>query len=340
MTNRPLGVLLTAGMGTRLRPLTPAVPKSLVPLLNRPLIAYGLELLASMGLEELVVVTGGGDTRTGPAALAAAPPGVTVTLAEQPEPRGSGDALACVGTALDDRPVVVLAVDTLLLGGDLRGQLDAFLRSGTVAWLPLHTTDRPQQMGIALLEGDRITALEEKPQQPRSNLACVGLWLFSAEGVERVRTNPALTPKGERDLTSTVAALLDEGRPIGGQAFDGDWLDGGSLVGLLAAQLQLLRDLVATPFEGVDTTIEGAVAAGEAPRVLHSRLRGPVLLGDRVRIQGCTLGPGVVVGDDADLRDVHLERTLVAPGVTLRGGDYHDVLITAAGEVVSVPSPA
>ena len=336
MTDRPLGVLLTGGMGTRLRPLTPAMPKSLVPLLNRPLIAYGLELLASMGLDELVVVTGGGDDRTGPAALAWAPAGVAVTLTEQPEPRGSGDALTSVGAALDARPVVVLAVDTLLLGGDLRGQLDAFLRSDTVAWLPLHTTNRPQQMGIAQLEGDRITALEEKPQQPRSNLACVGLWLFSAEGVERVRTNPALTPRGERDLTSTVAVLLNEGRPVGGRAFDGEWLDGGSLVGLLAAQLELLRELAPTPFEGADTTIEGTIATGEAPRVLNSTLRGPVLLGDRVRVECCTLGPGVVVGDDSELRDVRLERALVAPGVRLHGGEYHDVLITAAGEVVSV----
>ncbi len=336
MSDRPLGVLLTGGLGTRLQPLTPALSKAMVPLLNRPLVAYGLELLASMGIDELVVVTGGGDSRTGPVALAAAPPGTTVTLAEQPQPLGPGDALASVGTQLDGRTVVVLAVDTVLRGGDLASQLEAFMQSDAVAWLPLHTTDRPQQMGIALLEGDRITALEEKPQQPRSNLACVGLWLLAPEAVERVRTNPVITPKGEHDLTGTIAALLNEGWPVGGRVFEGAWMDGGALGGLLAAQLELLTDLVAVPFESTDSTIEGVAAAGSGTQVLRSQLRGPVLLGNGVRIENCVLGPGVVVADGADLRDVHLERALVAPGATLRGIEQHDVVITTTGEIVSV----
>src|SRR5262245_65718299 len=127
MPDSPLGVLLTAGLGTRLAPLTPDLPKPLVPLLNRPLVAYGLDLLASMGLDEIVVVVSKGDQRIGPVAIEAAPPGVKVSIEEQLEPRGSGDALASAGQALNGRPVAVLAVDTVLRGGDLREQMSAFL---------------------------------------------------------------------------------------------------------------------------------------------------------------------------------------------------------------------
>lgn len=335
MPDSPLGVLLTAGLGTRLAPLTPDLPKSLVPLLNRPLMAYGLDLLASMGVREIVVVVSGGDRHIGPAALSAAPPGVSVTTAEQLRPLGPGDALASVGAALDGRTVIVLAVDTVLRGGDLDAQYRAFDASGAVAWLPLHVTDRPRQMGIAELDGDRIVTLEEKPEQPRSNLACVGLWLLTPAAVERVRTNPLINAKGESDLTATIGAMLVEGAHIGGRGFEGDWLDGGALTGLLEAQTALFQGLVAAPFDAADTTIEGVVAGDRSVRVSGSHLRGPVLLGADAHVEDCELGPDVVVGAGAHLRGVHLRHALVAPSAHVEGGEYTHVIITSAGAVAS-----
>jgi glucose-1-phosphate thymidylyltransferase len=325
----PLGVLLTAGMGTRLRPLTPDLPKSLVPLLNRPLVSYGLDLLAGMGLRDLVVVVGGSDSRTGPAALQQAPLGTTVTLAEQPEPRGSGDAVVSVGAPLDDRAVVVLAVDTVLRGGDLAGQLAAFEASHYAAWLPLHQTDRPREMGIALLEGDHIVSLEEKPQEPKSDLACVGLWMLGPQAVERIRTNPVINPKGESDLTATIGALLGEGAAIGGRRFEGDWLDGGSLAGLLQAQSALFQALPPVSYSA------DRMAETHGSNIVRSQLQGPVLVGERARLEDCTLGPEVVIGEDVVLHGVHLQRALVAPGAHLAGGTYSDVVITRSGEVAS-----
>ena len=332
---QPLGVLLTAGLGTRLRPLTPDLPKSLVPLLNRPLVTYGLDLLAGMGLRELVVVVGGGDERTGPCALEHAPPGATLTLAEQPTPNGPGDAVACVGEALDDRVVVVLAVDTVLQGGDVRSQLDAFTTSNNVAWLPLARTDRPREMGIALLDGDRIVELEEKPQQPKSDLACVGLWLLAPEAIARIRTDPLINAKGESDLTGTIATMLAEGRPVGGREFTGRWLDGGSLAGLLNAQSVLLRDLPPVAFATPGSRTEGLVMTESSVQVIGSELHGPVMLGKDARIEDCVLGPDVVVGEGAQLRGVRLQRAMVAPGAHAEGGEYHDIVITGKGVIAS-----
>jgi len=323
----PLGVVLTGGRGTRLAPLTPALPKSLAPICNRPLLAFGLDLLTGLGLDDLVVVVGGEDVCTGPAVPSLAPPGVRVAVAVQPSPRGPGDALACVGDALDGRDVVVLAVDTVLLGGDLRGQVEAFIASGATAWLPLAKTDRPREMGIAEIGADgRLLSLEEKPQQPRSDLACVGLWLLSAAAVERVRTTPVINARGESDLTATVGALLAEGADIRGRRFAGRWLDCGALSGLLEAQTVLL-------------TAGGALPPPVPP---GNAITMPVLLGANVELRDTRLGPNVVVGDGVRLQGVTLRDALVLPGAhldgaALPGGCAERVVITAEGGVVPVP---
>ena len=312
MSERPLGVILTAGSGTRLRPLTPRTPKALVPLLNRPLLAYALDLCAALGLTETAVVVGRAHGAVAEAAGRLAPPRLTVAVAEQPQPLGPGDALASVGEALDGRRVVVIAVDTLVRG-DLRPPLEAFERSGALAGLLLHPTDRPQEMGIAVLQGDRVSHLEEKPRRPRSKLAVVGIWMLAPEAVERVRTRPVINAKGESDLTATVAALVAEGGDVRGWALGGEWLDAGSIDSLLDAQSRLLSELSPTDVTAIESELTGVVAAGEGARVSGSKLAGPLLLGANAVAEDCELGPNVVVGEGAELRSVRLRHALVAP---------------------------
>ena len=319
----PLGVVLTAGLGTRLRPLTPATPKPLVPLLNRPLIAYSLDVMRHLGLREVTVVTGPEDDQTRRYVTNHAPPDVHVSVAVQLEPRGPGDAVAAVGEALDGRTVVVLAVDTVLTGVDPQ-LLDGFEASGAAAGLLLQAVADPRAFGVAVLDGDRVVDLEEKPERPRSDLALVGLWALAPAAVERVRTDPYINAKGESDLTATVAAMLAEGSDVRGWLLDGEWLDGGTLEGLLHAQSRLLAH--------VDSAGIAADAVATDAVVTDSTLRGPVLVGPGARVEASDLAE-VVVGDGATLEGVTLRRSLVAPGATLRGGDYADIVVTPAGEV-------
>ncbi|RJQ13008.1 MAG: hypothetical protein C4558_00815 [Dehalococcoidia bacterium] len=299
LDNPPLGVILTGGKATRLRPLSEGMPKSLIPLLNRPLIAYSMEMLLRAGITEAVVVVGGQDDRTGPAAREAAPTGMTVHVAVQAEPRGSGDALLAAGAYLDGRYVVVAAVDTVLRGneegpGSLGEQVRSFLASGMDAWYVLHETDRPREMGIVVLDGERVLHLEEKPAEPRSNLALVGIWMVSPRAVERLRAHPALSPRGEIELSGTLSVMHEEGYPMGGAEFRGEWLDTGTLASLLATQRALL-------------TV-------------------PALIAPDASVEDCTLGPNVVVGAGARLRRCTLRDALVAPGARLDG-------VVAGGEV-------
>ena len=334
----PLGVILAGGQATRLRPLSPVTPKPLVPLLNRPLLAHALELMSTLGTTDVAVVVGGEDEATAGYLRSEPPAGLSVSLATQAEPRGSADAVASVGDALEGRAAVVLAVDTVLRGAD-GDALAAFVHSGAGAGLLLRAVDDPRSFGVAELDGDRVVHLEEKPARPRSNLALVGVWMLGPAAVERVRSRPVVRPNGEADLTSTVAAMLAEGVDVRGWTFDGDWLDGGTLDGLLHAQSVMLRDLRPAPPAASESELSGTVAAGERVVVVRSQLAGPVLLGDDVVVEGCRLGPEVVVGDGVALRSVRLRRALVAPGARLEGCDLKDVVVTASGQIAGPGAP-
>ncbi|MSQ30527.1 MAG: hypothetical protein EXR64_00640 [Dehalococcoidia bacterium] len=304
----PLGVILTGGRATRLRPLSEEMPKSLIPLLNRPLIAYAVDLLAAAGLREIVVVVGPDDDRTGPAAVAAAPPGVEVSVAVQREPKGSGDALTSAGDRLAGRHVIVLAVDTILRG-DLRPHIEAFVASSMDAWFVLHETDRPREMGIVVLEGDRVVHLDEKPAEPRSNLALVGVWMVAPRVVQEMRAHPLVSPRGEVELSGTLQVMHAAGRPMGGSVFAGDWLDAGTLPALIATQGALL----AAPEHGGRATLVAPDAT----------------------VEECTLGPNVVVGAGAALRRVTLSHALVVAGAHLEGVQASHVIVMGDGQVVS-----
>ncbi|MSQ42571.1 MAG: hypothetical protein EXR65_06030, partial [Dehalococcoidia bacterium] len=214
---------------------------------------------------------------------------------------GSGDALTSVGEALEGRHVVVAAVDTILRGA-LRPHVDAFLASGAAAWFVLHETDRPREMGIAVLEGDRVVDLEEKPAAPRSHLALVGIWMLAPEVVSEMRRAPLRSPRGEVELSGTLSVMHRQGRRMGGSVFAGEWLDAGTLAALIAAQGALLGD------------------------------RDALVAPDAV-VEDCRLGPNVVVGAGAVLRRVTLRHALVAPGAHLEDVEAAHVVVTGRGQV-------
>ncbi len=332
-TRQPLGVILNGGLGTRLRPITPGLPKALVPVLNRPLIDYSIEYLVKLGLREIAIVVSPGDQESARRAVAVAPAGVAIHVVIQFAANGIGAAVSCVGPLLDERVVVVLAADTLLVG-DRGDHLNAFTAANAGVGLVLAHVEDPRAFGVAVLDGARVVELEEKPQTPRSNLALVGLWLLAAEAVHRVRTHPVINAKGESDLTATIAELLAAQHEVLGWVTDGEWLDAGTVEGFLLAHRRMLLDL--EPRGQLDPPsdcqVTGVLAVGERVSAAGSRLGGRVLLGTGVRLHGADIRDSVVC-DGAMVEHAHLERCVVLPGARVSGGDYRDVVITAAGDV-------
>ncbi len=302
---RPLAVILTGGRATRLQPLSLELPKALVPVLNRPLIAYALDRLSEAGVSEVFVVVGPDDVRSGPTAAAFAPAGMSIEVVVQAEPKGPGDALAQVPhDVLRGREVAVIAVDALLLGGDVRGQFESWLGEKVDGWLPLAPTDRPESMGIAQLDGDRVTEFVEKPEQPKGNLASMAWWLLGPVAVERILDDPVVNAKGELEISGTLSSLIRTGHAIGGREFDGEWLDTGTLGALLATQARLLEDLDSSVLVAPDAVVED-----------------------------CKLGPNVVVGAGCVLTRVKLSNALVAAGAVVSDLKAEGVVITPSGVV-------
>ena len=305
MAERPIAVILTGGKATRLRPLSYELPKALVPVLNRPLISYALERLGETGVEDVWIVVMPGDDRTEVASRESAPAGMTINVAVQPVPNGPGDALAQVPhDQLRGRHVAVIAADALLYGGDLESQFNSWVAEPVDAWMPLAPTDTPQTMGIAQLDGERITEFIEKPEHPKGNLASPAWWLLGPGAVDRILDDPVTNAKGELEISGTLTALIEEGRPVGGRRFDGEWLDTGTLANLLATQARLLRDLEFS-----------------------------VLVAPDADIEACELGPDVVVGAGCRLRRVKLSNALVAPGASLEGVEDSGIVVTPSGEI-------
>ena len=330
-SHEPLGVILTAGLGTRLKPLTPSIPKPLVPLLNRSLVTYSLDLMASFGLRDIAIVVGPDDTKTEPIVLEHASADMQISVATQHKPRGTGDAVTAVGTLLDERSIVVLAVDTVLRGANPL-LLQKFQASGATAGLLLKGVEDPRAFGVAVLKGDRIVDLEEKPTQPHSNLALVGLWMLAPNAVEHVRTKPYINANGESDLTATIAKMLDEGNDLRGWILEGEWFDGGTLSGLLHAQSRLLQCTKELAEEADYKQLNRTTVTAANVRIHDSQIDEPVLIGEGAMIKESHLSE-VVVGAGAILESVELTRVLIAPGTRLSGGSYRDVVVTPDGEI-------
>lgn len=308
--NTPLGVILTGGKATRLRPLSNFYPKSQIPLLNKPLIEYAMDLLAEAGIQDIAIVVGPDDKTTGPIAKKYRSD-VEVSVHVQKTPKGSGDALAACGESLQDRDVIVLAVDTILQDSmpgqiQLQSQIDTFIANSWDVWLPLHKTDQPTQMGIAELDdSEKVISLEEKPDFPKSDLALVGIWMLAEPVVKRIQFQPEVSARGEIEISGMLETIHSEGGSIGGRLWQGSWLDTGTLSALLESQKQLL---------------------GERTH----------LIDPSAQIIDSAVGENVVIGKNSALQNVEIKNALVPANVQLRDIAANGIIVTPDGEITYV----
>ncbi|MEW6583196.1 MAG: glucose-1-phosphate thymidylyltransferase [Actinomycetota bacterium] len=304
------GLVLSGGAGTRLRPITHTSAKQLVPVANKPVLFYGLEALRDAGIREVGIIVGDTHAEIEAAVGDGSRFGLEITFIRQEAPLGLAHAVLTAADFLGDSPFVMYLGDNLLRDG-ITGLADEFRRTGPDAMILLQHVPNPQSYGVAELNGTRVIRLEEKPKEPRSDLALVGVYMFTPAILESSR---AIRPsaRGELEITDAIQHLIDRGLRVEPHVVTGWWKDTGKLEDMLEAN-RLILDVVEPRNDGeVDgSQIEGRVVIERGARVIGSTVRGPVVIGEGAVIEDAYIGPYTAISQGAVVRRAEVEHSIL-----------------------------
>jgi len=311
------GLILSGGAGTRLRPITHTSAKQLVPVANKPVLFYGIEALVEAGVTEIGIIIApitGEEIRE--AVGDGSRFGAQVTYIEQDKPAGLAHAVLTAEEFLDGSSFVMYLGDNLLRNG-ISGLVETFRESSPEAIILLTEVDDPSSYGVAKLDGDRVVGLVEKPKDPPSNMALVGVYLFSPAIMEAARK---LEPswRGELEITEAIQTLIEEGREVQSEIVRGWWKDTGQLADMLEANRLVLEEIHSSiDGELENSKVEGRVILEEGAVLRDSVVRGPAVIAAGAVIENAYIGPYTSIGRDVTVRNSEVEHSILLAGATV-----------------------
>ncbi len=315
-------LILSGGKGTRLRPLTYSGAKQLVPVANKPILWYGIEGIVAAGITEIGIIispetgeevkslTGNGDRF-----------GAKITYILQEQPAGLAHAVKIARPFLGDAPFIMYLGDNLIQR-PLNPFLDKFKAEQLDALILLRPVANPSAFGVAKVdETGKVLALVEKPKDPPSNLALVGIYFFSPQIHEAIgHIQPSA--RGELEITDAIQCLIDWKTSVESCTLEGWWLDTGKKDDLLEANRIILdTQLEAQNYAEVDdkSQIIGRVQIGAGTKVINSSIRGPVIIGENCYLENCFIGPYSSIADQVKLIEADLEHSVVLHSAQIIG---------------------
>ena len=326
------GLILSGGEGTRLRPLTHTRAKQLVPIANKPVLFYVIEELAAAGITEIAIVVGETHQEIRDAVGDGSDFGVSVTYIRQEAPLGLAHCVLIAEEFLGDDCFVMYLGDNMLEQGlgefverfeKSREQTPSLMDDAgpSRAQILLTPVDNPSSFGVAELNADGdVVNLVEKPADPPSNLALVGVYLFDSAIHEAVRSIEP-SARGELEITDAIFWLIQNDYRVSHQLLDGWWIDTGKKDPLLECN-RLVLDTVVRRLEGaVDdaSKVEGRVVISEGAKIVNSTVRGPAVIGANTRIENTFIGPYTSIGDECVITDAELDHSVVLEGCRIDG---------------------
>jgi glucose-1-phosphate thymidylyltransferase len=311
------GLILSGGKGTRLRPLTYTRAKQLVPVANKPVLFYGVEAIVGAGIQDIGVVVG--DTREEiEAALGDGSRfGARVTYIEQDAPRGLAHAVLISEEYLRGESFVMYLGDNLIADG-IAGLVDEYRSIGCNSQILLARVPNPEQFGVAELQNGKVVRLTEKPREPKSDLALVGVYMFDETIWEAVR---AIRPseRQELEITDAIQWLIDHGKSVHPHIVSGWWKDTGKIEDMLEANRIILDTFSARGLENIDSgcRVEGKVVIEPGAKLFGSTVRGPAIIGSGTEIRDAFVGPYTAIGPDCVVDRCEIENSIVLQGSRL-----------------------
>jgi glucose-1-phosphate thymidylyltransferase len=333
-------LVLAGGSGSRLRPITHTYAKQLLPVANKPVLFYGLEAIRDAGITDVGIVVGDTAPAIEDAVGDGSAFGLTATYLRQDAPRGLAHAVIVARDFLADDDFVMYLGDNFIVGG-ITPLVEEFRSSRPDAQIMLTSVPDPRQFGVAELDtAGEVVGLEEKPQHPKSDLALVGVYIFTPAVHEAV-SQLAPSWRGELEITEAIQWLIDQGRKVRSTTITGYWKDTGNVADMLEVNRMVL--------ETIDPQVRGTVEASEligrvvveaGAQVSGSRIVGPAIIGTGTRVSGSYVGPFTSVAQDCAITDSEIEYSIVLRGALIQGVRRieasligHDVEVTPSPNV-------
>jgi glucose-1-phosphate thymidylyltransferase len=305
-------LVLAGGKGTRLRPITHTSAKQLVPVANKPILYYAIESIREAGIDDIGIIVG--DTHEEIRAVVGDGSrwNAHVTYIPQEAPLGLAHAVWTARDFLGDSPFVMYLGDNLIQHGITRFVRE-FEALDVDALILLKEVENPQQFGVAELDpSGQVTRLEEKPKQPKTNLALVGVYLFNA-GVHDAIAQIQPSARGELEITDAIQYLISSGRRVHSHIHTGWWLDTGKKDDMLEANRVVLDEIEPEIRGSLDAAsrVVGRVRLGEGSTLVNSCVRGPAVIGAGCRLVNTFVGPYTSISDGVEIIDSEIEHSIV-----------------------------
>jgi glucose-1-phosphate thymidylyltransferase len=336
-------VILAAGQGTRLRPVTLTMPKPLVPVANKSLIAYAIDALKAAGLTEIGIVVHRLDSPIVQQLGDGSGMGVRLEYILQEQQLGLAHAIGLCQSFVGDEPFCVFLGDNIFQD-KMENLLRGFPASDAEAAIVLYEVQDASRFGIAVVDGDVISGVVEKPKDPPSNLAICGVYLFRNsifDAISRIRPSW----RNELEITDAIQVLVKDKRYVQPYILKGWWIDAGKPNAIIQANQFVLGDLPYTPApENNQVTgkseVSHRVLLGENTKVIDSVIRGPVIIGDNVTIKNSYVGPYTSVGNNVIIENSEVEASIIMKDCVLRNvpGRIDSSLLADNTEVASAAS--
>ncbi len=327
-------LVLSGGEGSRLRPLTHTNAKQLIPVANTPILFHVLGAIRDAGITEVGIVVGSTAEEIRTAVGDGSAWGLAVTYIPQEAPLGLAHAVLTAREFVAGQPFVMYLGDNVLLEG-IAGFVEEFELHRPNAQIFLARVPEPERFGVAVLDGDRVVMLVEKPREHISDLALVGVYLFDDTVLEAVA---AIAPsaRGELEITDAIQWLIDHGKTVRAEMVNGWWKDTGRPEDLLEANRLMLSTLSPRIDGEVDaaSTLDGVVVVEPGAKIIRSHVRGPVVIGEGAVIEDSEVGPHTSIGPGCTIASSAVENSIVLESASVR--DVRGIADSILGRGVEV----
>jgi len=312
-------IILCAGKGTRLRPLTHTSAKHLIPIANKPVLFYAIEAIKDCEIKDIGIIIGetGEDIKN--ELKDGSKWGVNISYIEQKEALGLAHAVSVAHDFLREDKFLMYLGDNLLKNG-IEGYANKFIKGNYNAFVLLTEVDNPSQFGVAELKEGRVVRVVEKPKEPVSNLALIGVYFFD-KNVHHAINSIEPSGRGELEITDAIQWMIDNGYKVAAEVIGGWWKDTGKPDDILEANRLILENIERDVSEAIvineTSQVSGRVQIGKGSEIINSKIVGPVIIGERVRVVDSYIGPFTSLSERVEIRKSEIECSVVLEGSKL-----------------------